>query len=61
MSEWIDVKDRLPYENDHVLVHRNTKNPYLKIQIICWNHCDVNDFKVTHWMPLPTPPKEITK
>ena len=64
MGEWISVKDRLPGVNEDVwcwsnknggemfvgyigyLTHEWTKNGSLYIG------------EVTHWMPLPEPPKE---
>ncbi len=60
-SEWISVKDRLPENDDRVLVYLDSERSYTKIdtdriyyrggQWVRWG----ND--VTHWMPLPTPPK----
>ena len=58
MSEWISVKDKTPDSHQLVIILRDTINPDLKIQIIKWHLSDEFDFKVTHWMPLPTPPKE---
>lgn len=58
---WISVKDRLPENDDRVLVYLDSERGYTKIdtdgiyyrggQWVRWG----ND--VTHWMPLPTPPK----
>lgn len=62
--EWISVKDRLPDIADFVLgrVKQKGYNAYFETVMLCrWNfwadhHGDrVN---VTHWMPLPEPPKE---
>lgn len=62
MPEWISVKDRLPEEPGEVLVVL-----YGKVGI-AWYHggeqfetgsgliCYVEE--VTHWMPLPKPPKD---
>lgn len=62
MSEWISVKGRLPDYNDEFLVY--TENAKM---LVCeylpyaneWWDCDafvINN--ITHWMPLPDPPKE---
>jgi hypothetical protein len=62
MMEWISVKDRLPEKNTTVIVCS-----------ISDGHIQIKDFKgdeknwitnylekVTHWMPLPEPPKDST-
>lgn len=70
MNEWISVKDRLPENEDEVLIC--AYNTELKIQSTivdsyngygCWTNFNMeyNEkiWKVTHWMPLPVaPPKE---
>ena len=59
MSEWISVKDTLPELEQEVLVYANRE--YLKRKIhthFYWCLADFEDLKITHWMPLPTPPKE---
>lgn len=62
-QEWISVKDRLPESKKCVLMYsanggvaegeydESTK----KWCQFRWSVCDVR--KVTHWMPLPNPPK----
>ena len=71
MSEWISVDDRLPERNAHVLVHyiTHTKNSVQSVALhfdsIQWRQLvggglmiEKNGVKkVTHWMPLPEPPK----
>jgi len=70
MSEWINIKDKLPEYGEEVLVEvnghrgpswRNNHNlvAYLT-QGGCWleERHGVNPLSVTHWMPLPPPPKE---
>ena len=48
MGKWINVKDRLPESAGWYLVFfRGKKWPF-----------DNHYHKVTHWMPLPEPPKE---
>ena len=63
VQEWISVKDRLPENDTRVLVYLNIKkldaNTYtffdtdrmLDGKWIRWNSY------ITHWMPLPQPPK----
>ena len=61
-NEWISVKDSLPEEaTDRVLVcDAFTKNQAVGFMsdgyINCWD--DMFDDAITHWMPLPEPPKE---
>lgn len=64
--EWISVKDRLPNEMDDCLVWYKSKFTYDHIRTACYlgnNFFSTSgishlDFTVTHWMPLPEPPKE---
>lgn len=71
MSEWISVKDRLPECGEKCLAVLNTIfGSYVDLFIytndILTNepgfYCIYNLYyrmdKVTHWMPLPEPPKE---
>lgn len=59
MSEWISVEDRLPEFNKKVLVYIDSKEIHTDEYIdrgyaeyfVVWHSC------VTHWMPLPEPPK----
>ena len=57
VQEWISVEDRLPENSEDVVVcHRNkwvTKDAWLGSN--WWLQNDVNP--ITHWMPLPQPPK----
>jgi hypothetical protein len=67
--KWISVKDRLPDESCEclgVVDGEVTEVSYRSKQkeFICvWSMCDADGFKplsddaVTHWMPLPEPPK----
>lgn len=57
MSEWISVKDRLPEKSGYYLIW--TEHSYYLIGFFSsnidngkWDWIDV-----THWMPLPEPPK----
>lgn len=63
IPKWIPVTERLPEENDVVLITDgyNTGTAFL-IDGYGWNSPfdDVNTSHITHWMPLPKPPKEET-
>jgi hypothetical protein len=62
--EWISVKDRLPESNDtHLIIAGVTKwydVCHYDLDRGVWYDCiDYDDVDgVTHWMPLPEPPKE---
>ena len=64
--EWISVKDRLPeeYRDEYrelipfLVVTKRTKYPFRAFfDGTCWGD-GFSKLKVTHWMPLPKPPKE---
>ncbi|MBO7251527.1 MAG: DUF551 domain-containing protein [Oscillospiraceae bacterium] len=68
MSEWIPVSERLPEDFQRVLVFR--PGQYFEIHVtrmdgFNWEKWDM-DYStgkkgaITHWMPLPEPPKEAT-
>jgi len=58
---WISVEERLPEERAVVLVVRDEKL-YGRTVTIGWHRCGKWELpigaKITHWMPLPEPPKE---
>jgi len=63
--EWINVKQKLPNENEHVIVFSNNGDgicvAFRRYDIWCvFPVCyeDSGIFSVTHWMPLPEAPKE---
>ena len=68
VQEWISVKDRLPEESGKHLVFGRTfgnKKPQIWIcecisigRVMGWCNSAKNPV-VTHWMPLPEPPKEV--
>lgn len=68
MSEWISVKERLPEVNRLVLCYRQNPSQYRIGFYIGAKYAEdvaafrnINElfsFGVTHWMPLPEPPKE---
>lgn len=64
---WISVEDDLPIgQDDNVLIFAGKKKTGEKIEVAFYNHRDkewagLNDFWlpfITHWRPLPTPPKQ---
>lgn len=64
MSEWINVKDSFPDRHQHVLVFYNGKFSVANCYLECFFPiCECGEkeplFSVTHWMPLPTKPKEL--
>ncbi len=57
MAEWISVKDRLPEEGSYVLVFVNLGYGYTIGTSLYLNKSFKMDENITHWMPLPEPPK----
>ena len=61
VGEWISVKDRLSENDDKVLCCTRTAKGIQNIIIGYYMggmwRCGMNS-NVTHWMPLPEPPKE---
>ena len=62
MSEWISVKDRLPeYGDGNVLIAYKQGGIYIDSwdeEYEEWDDAGIDD-DITHWMPLPEPPKDI--
>ena len=64
VQEWISVKDRLPEEKVNCIVHYKhaycDNDDYWAIGICFYDGEKFQmdwSYKVTHWMPLPKPPK----
>ena len=65
VQEWISVKDRLPNYFEHVLINVPRDKPFATVHEAylrkdgLWNTglYRYNKEDVTHWMPLPQPPK----
>lgn len=66
-EKWIPVTERLPEDRQSVLVHRDDGGIFIFEYFTtsptdeCWidDHLNVySAYSVTHWMPLPEPPKE---
>ena len=64
MSEWISVKDALPDHEDEVLVWNSYEGQNEIGKMICGKiHAYIDrEFQefdnISHWIPLPEPPKE---
>ena len=64
MQEWISVKDRLPEESGMYIVTANDGHAQ-RVSFVqwqkknrMWNLTEARSYwRVTHWMPLPEPPK----
>lgn len=57
--EWISIKDRMPEDYQRILYWNNSKE-------LPFGYCEIGYFvssqtkvpkHITHWMPLPEPPK----
>lgn len=59
--EWISVKDKMPYNSGYYLTCCNTYRAY-KPNLSYYSREDKSfyDAGITHWMPLPEPPKTFT-
>lgn len=63
VQEWISVKDRLPRDGRYLTVRYDqvTRSSFVDILWFergdWWNRHYPGDYDVTHWMPLPQPPK----
>ena len=65
VQEWISVDDRLPQENGRYLTANKRWDDKINVFDLWFDggfwyvdgEDDVFDFEVTHWMPMPNPPK----
>ena len=58
IQEWISVKDKMPEKNTSVLA--STDNGIVFQCLYAYDGWDLwegNEVNITHWMPLPQPPK----
>ena len=61
MTDWISVKDDIPVNEDDVLVLLDGKNAdiaWFNGYDGTWHTNGYYSGTVTHWMPLPEPPRE---
>ena len=65
VQEWISVKDRLPHKNMRVLACYTFDGYMQFVQVLDYYATDKkphfqhegDGMRVTHWMPMPQPPK----
>lgn len=57
-DKWISVEDRLPERNGGYLAHCDIEGQSLVCVLYYSKVGGFNEGTVTHWMPLPEPPKE---
>jgi hypothetical protein len=60
---WIKCSERMPEEGVHVLISTEAEIMYIAYYLKsrgCWECAffDESFVDITHWMPLPEPPKE---
>ena len=61
---WISVEERMPEAHKNVLIHVTTPIGRWNTEIDCMDeqgwvlNADSEQYHITHWMPLPEPPKE---
>ena len=67
LSRWRSVEDELPEDGTNVLVYRNMRNAENEVAYFVFDDNGKGQFtfgdggrycSVTHWQPLPEPPKE---
>ena len=66
VQEWVAVKDRLPEESGMYIVTANDGHAQ-RVSVVqwqkknrMWNLTGARSYwRVTHWMPMPQPPKEV--
>ena len=58
MTDWISVKDRLPVKDGDYLVYAPAMGTMIKVLHIIRPQEGFISY-VTHWQPLPEPPKEV--
>ena len=60
-SGWINVKDRLPekdiYSQEYNVVIKGAKRSTTLYYDGTWHDDEHNEYDVSHWQPLPEPPK----
>ena len=63
---WISVQDKLPPLGQTVIVYREYTWGEVKVEQGCrdlngwWRVYGTRTKRITHWMPLPQPPKEVS-
>ena len=60
VQEWVSVEDRLPEENTTVIVATDNGIVFQCLYSYDgWNLWDGNEVNITHWQPMPQPPKVV--
>lgn len=60
VQEWVSVEDRLPEENTTVIVATDNGIVFQCLYAYDgWDLWDDNDVNITHWQPMPQPPKVV--
>lgn len=65
-NSWISVQDKLPPLGQPVIVYREYAWGEAKVEQGCrdlggwWRVYGTRTKRITHWMPLPQPPKEVS-
>lgn len=59
ITAWISVKDRLPEQDEYVLTYLDCSTKSIRVNWYSTHRLQWNegDDGITHWMPLPLPPK----
>ena len=58
VQEWVSVEDRLPEENTTVIVATDNGIVFQCLYAYDgWNLWEGNEVNITHWQPMPQPPK----
>lgn len=60
MPRWIPVTERCPEKSGDYLVFDDCRNLYVNEWHCLLKKWQYDDSRITHWMPLPEPPKEET-
>ena len=60
MVEWISIKDKKPKIGQHIigLWHHGKEYTHYESNISSWIYQKKDNGNLTHWMPLPEPPKQ---
>ncbi len=61
MPKWIPVTERCPEKSGDYLVFDDCRNLYVNEWHCLLKKWQYDDSRITHWMPLPEPPKEGTE
>lgn len=63
-QRWRKVCEEKPRNGDLILalLSERTKGHYFPMDVVRWDSSyELGEIEVTHWMPLPNPPEDITR